>query len=289
MKKHLREFFSLSIRERRGTWLLAVILILFTLASHVISLRHVRPLPPEPVAWMTVAGTAETAEAEPVVPEELPVSEFREPPRDIDPNSATFTELVQAGMPVKAARNLIRYRQAGGRIREAGDLRKIYGMEEGAYNRLAPAVRIPEEWHEKNAAAVPLPRPVIELNAADSAALESLPGIGPVLARRIIRYRNRLGGFARVSQLAEVYGITDSLVTELGPRLRADTSLVTQLNLNEAGEKELAAHPYIGKYLAGGILRYRKHVQHIGQVNDLVMNGLISKTDLERMRPYLRP
>ncbi len=288
MKKHLREFFSLSIRERRGTWLLAVILILFTLANHVISMRHPRVPQPEPVTWMA------DPPAEPAVPEEdgsevLPDGDLAPPAHDFDPNTASFNDLVQAGMPVKAARNLLRYRQAGGRIREAADLRKIYGMEEADWRRLAPAVRIPETRSVSNVATRPSPRPVIEVNAADSAALESLPGIGPVLARRIIRYRTRLGGFVRISQLSEVYGITDSLVTVLGPRLRADTSLVAKLSLNQAGEKELAAHPYIGKYMAGGILRYRMRVQHIEQVNELVVNGLMTKSDLEKIRPYFVP
>lgn len=232
--------------------------------------------------------------AEPAIEEEevsgiLPDGEWAPPAHDFDPNTASFNDLVRAGMPVKAARNLLRYRQAGGRIREAADLRKIYGLEEAAYRRLAPAVRIPETPSVRYAAALPLPRPVIEVNAADSAALESLAGIGPVLARRIIRYRTRLGGFVRVSQLSEVYGITDSLVTALGPRLRADTSLVKKISLNQAGEKELAAHPYIGKYMAGGILRYRLRVQHIDHVNELVINGLMTQRDLEKIQPYFLP
>lgn len=288
MKKHLREFFSLSIRERRGTWLLAVILILFTLFNHVISMRHPRSPQPEPVAWMADPA-AEPALPEEEVSEVLPDGELTPPEHDFDPNTASFNNLVQAGMPVKAARNLLRYRQAGGRIREAADLKKIYGMEEAAWRRLAPAVRISETRSESHAAPLPPSRPVIEVNAADSAALESLPGIGPVLARRIIRYRTQLGGFVQVSQLSEVYGITDSLVTALGPRLRADSSLVAKLSLNQSGEKELAAHPYIGKYMAGGILRYRKRVQHIDQINELVLNGLIKESDLEKIRPYFLP
>jgi DNA uptake protein ComE-like DNA-binding protein len=65
--------------------------------------------------------------------------------------------------------------------------------------------------------------------------------------------------------------------------------VVTKLDLNHAGEKELSAHPYIGRYLAGGIVRYRMRVQHIEQINELVVNGLVSENDLERMRPYVTP
>src|SRR3569833_3197280 len=56
---------------------------------------------------------------------------------------------------------------------------------------------------------------VIELNSADSAKLTELKGIGPSFARRIINYRNRLGGFINKEQLKEVYGMDDDRYAEM--------------------------------------------------------------------------
>ena len=57
-------------------------------------------------------------------------------------------------------------------------------------------------------------RPVqlLDLNAQDSSGLVSLPGIGPATALKIIRYRERLGGYSGISQLAEIEGLPDSLM-----------------------------------------------------------------------------
>jgi DNA uptake protein ComE-like DNA-binding protein len=127
----------------------------------------------------------------------------------------------------------------------------------------------------------------VNVNACDSADFEKLPGIGPVLARRIVRYRNLLGGFYITTQLKEVYGISDSLFTALVPRLAADTSLIVKINVNNATEKELARHPYIGKYTAGGILRYRNTAKTIKNLDELTNNGILTPENLEKLKKYL--
>ena len=58
---------------------------------------------------------------------------------------------------------------------------------------------------------------ILDLNAADSAALEAMPYIGPVLAARICRFRNALGGFHAVEQLREVWGLKPEAAERLMP------------------------------------------------------------------------
>ena len=76
------------------------------------------------------------------------------------------------------------------------------------------------------------PSRVLELNTCDSAELESLPAIGPVLAARIIKYRNLLGGYAFTEQLKEVYGLTPEAYSTISSRVSADTSLIKKININ---------------------------------------------------------
>lgn len=87
---------------------------------------------------------------------------------------------------------------------------------------------------------------IVELNTADSASLEQLNGIGKVLASRIIRYRDRLGGFHSLDQLKEVYGLPPDLEEKNAGRITLDPSVIRSFQLDTAGFRLLARHPYIG-------------------------------------------
>ena len=62
-------------------------------------------------------------------------------------------------------------------------------------------------------------RALVSLNTADLSALDSLPGVGPVLAQRILDWRAEHGRFTSVDELGEVSGIGDKLLTQLRPRV----------------------------------------------------------------------
>lgn len=98
----------------------------------------------------------------------------------------------------------------------------------------------------------------IELNTADSAELIKLYGIGPYYAVSIIKYREKLGGFAVPEQLLEVNGIDRERLEGFYDRVFADTSFITRMDLRTATEDQLAQHLYIGRYLARCIVRYRE-------------------------------
>jgi DNA uptake protein ComE-like DNA-binding protein len=130
-------------------------------------------------------------------------------------------------------------------------------------------------------------RQVLELNTCDSASLEGLPGIGPVLARRIIKYRNLLGGFASVSQLREVYGLSDSTFNIVSKRVRADSSKVVKINLNSADFKRLIRLPYLEKYDVTMILKYKELQGRIENLDELVKNKIITPEKAKKVRAYL--
>ncbi|MBN1789500.1 MAG: helix-hairpin-helix domain-containing protein [Bacteroidales bacterium] len=145
-----------------------------------------------------------------------------------------------------------------------------------------PDYQARKTWIDPVVMYVPIP-----INSADSADFEKLPCIGPVLARRIVRYRNLLGGFYDVRQIKEVYGISDSVYSLIGSRLLADTMGIIKLNVNEASENDLSRHPYIGRFVARGIIRYRSRVQTIRSLDELVKNGLVPAENIEKLEKYL--
>ncbi|MBQ2065516.1 MAG: helix-hairpin-helix domain-containing protein, partial [Paludibacteraceae bacterium] len=108
----------------------------------------------------------------------------------------------------------------------------------------------------------------IELNSADTLLLQELKGVGPGFARRIVKYREKLGGYYAKEQLMEVYGFTDSLYKQVSPHVTVDASKIQKLNINELGIAELKRHPYISFFEAKAIVEYRNSLKS-GRIENL--------------------
>ena len=130
-------------------------------------------------------------------------------------------------------------------------------------------------------------RPLLDINKCDSASLEALPGIGPVLSARIIKYRKLLGGFAATDQLREVYGLTEETFNLISGRIFADTTVIKRLNINTADYKQLIRLPYFERYEVIAILKYRELNGKIFSMSDLVKNKLIVPETAIKVRSYL--
>ena len=109
---------------------------------------------------------------------------------------------------------------------------------------------------------------MVELNSADTLQLQELRGIGPGFARRIVKYREKLGGYYAKEQLMEVYGFTDSLYKQVSPHVTVDASKIQKLNINELGIAELKRHPYISFFEAKAIVEYRNSLKS-GRIESL--------------------
>jgi DNA uptake protein ComE-like DNA-binding protein len=127
----------------------------------------------------------------------------------------------------------------------------------------------------------------MNINTCDSTALVSLPGIGPVLSSRIIRYRNLLGGYFSVDQLKEVYGLSEETFNLISSRLFADPIEVRKIRINNADYKELIRLPYFERYQVSAILKYRELKGKIESVDDMIKNNLITPEKIPRIIPYL--
>jgi competence ComEA-like helix-hairpin-helix protein len=131
-------------------------------------------------------------------------------------------------------------------------------------------------------------KPIVEINTGDSATLVTLPGIGPVLSSRIIKYRHLLGGFARTEQLREVYGLSEETFEMIKDKIFADSAQVVKISINTAGFKEIARLPYFEKYEVTAILKYRELKGKINNINDLIDNKVVTKEKGLKIAPYLK-
>lgn len=127
-----------------------------------------------------------------------------------------------------------------------------------------------------------------ELNAADTTDLQQLRGIGPVFARRIVKYRQLLGGYARMEQLKEVYGMTEELYDKIRPFLTIDPSGVKKIEVNSATIDELKRHPYLDYYQAKAIVNFRKSGVCYGSLDDLAKVNLLDDETLCKIAPYIQ-
>lgn len=220
-----------------------------------------------------------------------------------DPNRATLEDWLRLGISRRTAMVILHYREKGGRFHTGQDLLKIYGFQPADYQRLAPYVQIAGDTEKPGYARIPATAELnksshadqkqsflqqkIELNSADTLLFMQLPGVGATYARRIIRYRERLGGFYRVDQLREIPYLPDSIVQRMLPWVSVDTDLVRHIDLNTAQLGELAAHPYIGYALARLMIAYREQHGPYQQVADLQKLVLVDEQIYRKLVHYL--
>jgi len=132
-------------------------------------------------------------------------------------------------------------------------------------------------------------RPLTDLNSCSAGELEQLPGIGPVLSVRIIKYRALLGGFVSKEQLGEVYGLDSSVVRIVSERVTLTCGAVIPLLLDSASFRSLARHPYVGQETARLITAFRSLTTGPLTLGSLVAGKVISPEQAERLAPYVRP
>src|ERR1700744_407520 len=131
------------------------------------------------------------------------------------------------------------------------------------------------------------PGTVIELNTADSTTLTTLHGIGPSFARRIIGYRNRLGGFYKKEQLKEVFGLDSLTSSGLQPQVRVDAGHIKKIPVNKVTFEELNHFPYLSYKQMNAIIQFREQHGDYESINDLKNIAIMNYEILRQIEPYL--
>lgn len=211
------------------------------------------------------------------------------PTDTVDLRTADVHRLVSSGLRTTIASRLIHFREAGGMIRVRKDLLKIYGMD-SAWTIRTNFIFDKEMRKEKLAPGGQKQKPQLSLdiNVADSIQLLKIKGVGPVRARRIILFREKLGGFISMEQLKEVYGI-DSLTLKNLYRL----SFISQdfdprkISLNRATWEEFTAHPYLTRKDAAALLAYRTQHGKFDSVRQVLEIKLLQEERILKLLPYL--
>ncbi|MBK8700876.1 MAG: helix-hairpin-helix domain-containing protein [Saprospiraceae bacterium] len=225
-----------------------------------------------------------------------------------NPNQVNEDSLAMLGIDRKAISNLMKYLNKGGKIKDMQHFFKIYGMEKYR-NRLDTLLEFDQKQRSnsvtenkekssqniKNTVTALLTAPdvpvvrikIIEINGTDSFELQMMKGIGAFMASRIIKFRDKLGGYYEVAQLEEIYGMRPETFMAISHLIEIDTSLIRKMDINAANEAEMAKHPYIGKKRAGILAKYRNHHGIFSDMVDLQKTRLFDEDELSKLKHYL--
>ena len=209
-----------------------------------------------------------------ILPEPLAPGPFR-----IDTVSARYLRAIGA-LSKRQAEVFIRWRDLSG-IYDMEDLRECYVVSDSVATALEPYVIFPERK------ARPIEQPV-ELNTADSATLRSVTGIGPKTVVAIMHYRERLGGFVRAEQLAEVPGVTERNYEKILKQIYCDSCEIRKIDINFATPKELGRHPYIPPQTLRKLLKRRQLKGGWSTAEELIEDDIMTREEAARLVPYLR-
>lgn len=293
-----KDFFYYTKSERRVILLLlAIALLLLGIWAIMEYLRPVEVPVTLSESEEIDSFLANLEEQEKIRKSHTPKNEISAVLQPFDPNTADSILLRQLGLPVYIVRNILKYRAKGGVFRSPESFSRIYGLKEEVYQKLKPYITIAplvsvshvrtDTFRQLKDTIPYIPKyeegTIVDLNKADTSILKRIPGIGSTLARMIVVYRQRLGGFYDVAQLQEVPHVG----VELNKWFVVTPAGLHKIQVNSASLDKLRSHPYMDFYKAKAIMEYRRKRGKIKGLSQLSMFEEFTEKDLKRLSPYL--
>lgn len=314
--KWVKEYFSFTKKERNATLLLGLVALLFSLLPSMFPflVKDETELTADTALQQQLAALAVKtndeqkendvySDAALYQPKESKFEQYRREKFNgtlfyFNPNTATADDWKKLGVREKTIGTILKYRSKGGKFYKPEDLKRIYGLRPDEVERLLPFVAIEEKekaiaFTDKSNTKTSVSNSrkefatVVDINNSDTSEWKKLNGIGSGYAKRIVNFRNKLGGFVSVEQVAETYGLPDSVFQQMKPQLKSSSSAVRKININNSTTEELKAHPYIGYSVANAIVQYRKEHGNFSSVADLQKIGAIDEKLYRKISPYL--
>lgn len=210
----------------------------------------------------------------------------KKPLKLFDPNTILTNEAEGRGLQKWRVKRMITYREKVKLFETKSELYKVYGFDSTFVDEVLPFVKI-DTTNLKLSKKETKPLEIIDLATADSTILIKVKGIGGFTAKRILEYREKLGGFVSKEQLLEVYSIKPERYAQLEKQLTLSSIKVKKLNVNTATFKELLAHPYIEYKMVKSLLYFRENSRLYKNVDELVNLEGFTADKMKKLKPYL--
>ena len=206
-------------------------------------------------------------------------------------NEADLQSLDILSVPDFLARRWVKYLENGGSFKRVVDVKKLYGMSEPLYDNISKYLYLKKAEEIQRKPFLKENRvfrcKTIDINEADSAQWESLYGIGPYLAKRIITFRESLCGFVSVEQVKETYGLRDSVFQSIKTCLTIEKILKPCISINYTNQESLSKHPYVRYKLARAICLYRENNGLFKHIEDLKKLPNVNDSIYIKLLPYI--
>jgi competence ComEA-like helix-hairpin-helix protein len=311
-QQFLKEYFNFTKKERKGIvfivfFILLIIILPFFFPYFVKEEKMDTSLFEKEIAQLKIDTSSKKYHAkkydEEYYNDYTPSSLKNIPAKNVelfpfDPNTATIDEWMRLGVREKTANTIQKYISKGAKFYKPEDIKKIWGLNPKDAERLIPYVSIKavkkeypqnekKEYSEKKNYSNKDPIQKVDINLADTSEYIALPGIGNNLSKRIVAFREKLGGFYSIDQIGETYLLPDSTFQKIKPRLIVDSKAIKKININLATVDEMKAHPYIKYYIANAIFQYRKQHGNFSSTEDLKKIMLVTEDFFNKTSPYL--
>lgn len=185
-----------------------------------------------------------------------------------NPNTVSVSDLCRLGFTEKQAESIDSYRRKGGRFWRPGDFAKSYVVSDTLFRRLEKYIYIP----------------LVDINVADSAAFDALPGIGGYFASKMVAYREKLGGYSDIVQLMEIYHLDKEKFAKFSDLIEV-RKRPAPFRLWSMPADSLRRHPYVRDFrTANAIVLYRNNNPRSSwTVSGLERAGIIDKETATRL------
>lgn len=285
--KSFKDYFDFSNAERKGLFVLvALIFIVFILKALLpFIFKEKNEITPEIIKVSRLQKCIDSLDK--IASTKYSFKQRQINPFPFNPSQLPESKWKQLGFDEHQIKIIKNYELKGGKFRFKEDVKKIYGIRPEEYQMLEPYILLPNKeemstrnWEKKKINP-------IEINSADSLQWLKLPGIGPAYSARIIKYRNKLGGFARINQLLEVYGMDSARYNSIKPYLIININLIKKINVNKSSINELMKCPYIDMLLAKSIVNTRSYKGYYKKNTDLKNIKLMYDDIYYKIEPYI--
>ncbi|TCD29145.1 hypothetical protein EZ456_02995 [Pedobacter psychrodurus] len=212
-----------------------------------------------------------------------------------NPNTLDIDGWQTLGLSARQAQSIINYTAKGGKFYKPEDLQKMYTISPEMYKKILPYTDIPDQPINTSKKYAPFEKKeyakktlvIVDINKADSTQLDEIKGIGGTFALRIIKYRERLGGFYKKEQLLEVYGLDSTKYAEIKDQIEISNSPLQTINVNTATFNDLKRNPYLSYKQINAIIQYRKQHGNYSDISDLKKVILLNEQIIDKITPYI--
>ncbi|MEO0573382.1 MAG: helix-hairpin-helix domain-containing protein [Bacteroidota bacterium] len=213
--------------------------------------------------------------------------------RPFNPNFISDYKGYTLGIAPSEIDRLYQFRAQGKFVNSAEEFQKVTEVSDSLLTMISPFFRFPDWAKETSKSTRTAPqgrsiKKIRDLNLASIHDLKKIQGIGEKLSVRIIKFRDRLGGFLVNEQLYDVYGLKPEVVQSALQQFQVlNPPQVKKVNINTASVEEIATLVYLRYQVAENIVIYREKNGAFASLNDLFNVSGFPINKIDRIGLYL--